>query len=104
MNATKFIKENYTLTNSGEDYRCNHSGQLVGAEDIAEEYHQAKLKLLGIADLSHSGYVCHIGKERVFIIAENIAQAMDKMEEIAGESVFGYSMESHSSIRVIHCG
>ena len=57
-----------------------------------------------IADVSHSGYVCHIGKERVFIIAENIAQAMDKMEEIAGDSVFGYSMESHSSIRVIHCG
>ena len=57
-----------------------------------------------IADVSHSGYICHIGKERVFIIAENIAQAMDKMEEIAGDSVFGYSMESHSSIRVIHCG
>lgn len=56
------------------------------------------------ADVSHSGYICHIGKERVFIIAENIAQAMDKMEEIAGDSVFGYSMESHSSIRVIHCG
>ena len=59
---------------------------------------------LGIGAVSHSGYVCHIGKERVFIIAENIAQAMDKMEEIAGDSVFGYSMESHSSIRVIHCG
>jgi hypothetical protein len=58
----------------------------------------------GISAVSHSGYVCHIGKERVFIIAENIAQAMDKMEEIAGDSVFGYSMESHSSIRVIHCG
>lgn len=57
-----------------------------------------------IADVSHSGYICHIGKERVFIIAENIAQAMDKMEEIAGDNVFGYSMESHSSIRVIHCG
>jgi hypothetical protein len=57
-----------------------------------------------LADVSHSGYVCHIGKERVFIIAKNIAQAMDKMEEIAGDSVFGYSMESHSSIRVIHCG
>lgn len=57
-----------------------------------------------IADVSHSGYICHIGKERVFIIAENIAQAMDKMEEIVGDSVFGYSMESHSSIRVIHCG
>jgi hypothetical protein len=53
--------------------------------------------------VGHSGYVCHIGKERVFIIAENIAQAMDKMKEIAGDSVFGYSMESHSSIRVIHC-
>lgn len=59
---------------------------------------------LNIADISHSGYICHIGKERVFIIAENIAQAMDKMEEIAGDSVLGYSMESHSSIRVIHCG
>ena len=57
-----------------------------------------------IGDVSHSGYICHIGKERVFIIAENIAQAMDKMEEIAGDSVFGYSMESHSSIRVIRCG
>ena len=57
-----------------------------------------------ISDVSHSGYVCHIGKERVFIIAENIAQAMDKMEEIASDSIFGYSMESHSSIRVIHCG
>lgn len=53
--------------------------------------------------VSGSGYICHIGKERVFIIAENIAEAMDKMEEIAGDSVFGYSMESHSSIRVIHC-
>ena len=61
-------------------------------------------KALHIADVSHSGYVCHIGKERVFIIAENIAQAMDKMEEIAGDSIFGYSMESHSSIRVIYCG
>ncbi len=59
---------------------------------------------LNIADANHSGYICHIGKERVFIIAENIAQAMDKMEEIAGDSVFGYSMEGHSSIRVIHCG
>ena len=57
-----------------------------------------------IADVSHSGYVCYIGKERVFIIAENIAQAMDKMEEIVGDSIIGYSMESHSSIRVIHCG
>jgi len=57
-----------------------------------------------IDGVSHNGYVCHIGKERVFIIAENIAQAMDKMEEIAGDSVFGYSMESHSSIRVINCG
>lgn len=51
MNAIEFIKENYTLTNGGEDYICNHSGQLVGAEDIAEAYHQAKLKLLGIADV-----------------------------------------------------
>ena len=49
MNATEFIKENYTLTNGGEDYICNHSGQLVGAEDIAEEYYQAKLTLLGIS-------------------------------------------------------
>ena len=54
MTATEFIKENYTLTNGGEDYICNHSGQLVGAEDIAEEYHQAKLKLLCIADVSCS--------------------------------------------------
>ena len=61
-------------------------------------------KALTIPVVIQSGYVCHIGKERVFIIAENIAQAMDKMEEIAGDSVFGYSMESHSSIRVIHCG
>jgi len=52
MTATQFIKENYTLTNGGEDYICNHSGQLVGAEDIAEEYHKYKLKLLGIADVS----------------------------------------------------
>ncbi len=36
--AKEFIKENYTLTNGGEDYICNHSGQLVGTEDIAEEY------------------------------------------------------------------
>ena len=52
MNATEFIKENYTLTNGGEDYRCNHSGQLVGAEDISEAYHEHKLKILGIADVS----------------------------------------------------
>lgn len=52
MTAIEFIKENYTLINGGEDYMCNHSGQLVGAEDIAEAYHQAKLKLLGIADVS----------------------------------------------------
>ena len=51
MTAIEFIKENYTVTNGGEDYMCNHSGQLVGAEDIAEEYHQAKLKLLGIGDV-----------------------------------------------------
>lgn len=69
--------------------------------EISKEEHS---EALNIANVSHSGYVCHIGKERVFIIAENIAQAMDKMEEIAGDSVFGYSMESHSSIRVIHCG
>ena len=50
MTAIEFIKENYTVTNGGEDYMCNHSGQLVGAEDIAEEYHQAKLKLLGMRD------------------------------------------------------
>ena len=55
-----------------------------------------------IADVSHSGYICQIGKWRVFIIAESIAQAMDKMKEISG-GVFGYSIESHSSIRVIHC-
>ena len=54
MTSTEFIKQNYTLTNGGEDYRCNHSGQLVGAEDIAEEYYKAKLKLLGIADVSGS--------------------------------------------------
>jgi hypothetical protein len=69
-----------------------------------ENLNEAENSALNIADVSHSGYVCHIGKERVFIIAENIAQAMDKMEEIVGDSVFGYSMESHSSIRVIHCG
>ena len=57
-----------------------------------------------IADVSRSGYVCHIGKELVFIMAENISQAMDKMEEIAGNSILGYSMEIHSSIRVINCG
>jgi hypothetical protein len=61
MTATEFIKENYTLTNGGEDYICNHSGQLVGAEDIAEEYHQAKLKLLGIADVS--GLACKCGNQ-----------------------------------------
>jgi hypothetical protein len=55
MTATEFIKENYTLTNGGEDYICNHSGQLVGIEDIAEEYHQAKLKLLRIYDVIDSG-------------------------------------------------
>ena len=54
-------------------------------------------------DEVESGYICHIGKERVFIIAENIAQAMDKMEEISGNSVFGYSIESHSSVKVIYC-
>jgi hypothetical protein len=56
MTAAQFIKENYTLTNGGKDYICNHSGQLVGAEDIAEEYHQAKLKSLSIADVSGSAY------------------------------------------------
>lgn len=64
---------------------------------------QVEAKPCTIHDVSHSGYICHIGKERVFIIAENIAEAMDKMEEIAGDSIFGYSMESHSSIRVILC-
>lgn len=70
-------------------------------EDITKD--EAIDKLLVLYNVSHSGYICHIGKERVFIIAENVAQAMDKMEEIAEDSVFGYSMESHSSIRVIHC-
>lgn len=55
MTAKEFIKENYTLTNGGEDYIYNHSGQLVGIEDIAEEYHQAKLKLLRIYDVIDSG-------------------------------------------------
>jgi hypothetical protein len=50
MNAKDFIKQNYTLTNSGKDCTCNHSGQLVGVEDVAEEYHKAKLKLLGLVD------------------------------------------------------
>ena len=51
MTAIEFIKENCTLVNGGEDYRCNHSGQLVGAENIAEEYHLYKLKLLGMANV-----------------------------------------------------
>lgn len=54
MSAIEFIKVNYTLTNGGEDYVCNHSGQLVGAEDIADAYHQAKLKLLGIGDVGET--------------------------------------------------
>ncbi len=45
MTAKDFIKQNYSLTNGEEDYVCNHSGQLVGAEDIAEAYHKAKLDL-----------------------------------------------------------
>lgn len=56
---------------------------------IITQFEQSKVE--------QNGYICHIGKERVFIIAENIAQAMHKMEEIAGNSVLGYSMESHSS-------
>ena len=60
MTAKEFIKENYTVTNGGEDYICNHSSQLVGTEDIAEEYHQAKLKLLCITDVSVSVCECTI--------------------------------------------
>lgn len=47
MEAKEFIKENYTLINGGEDYKCEYSGKIAGAEDIAESYHKHKLELLG---------------------------------------------------------
>lgn len=46
-----------------------------------------------------TGYSAFIGKEKVFVVADNIAEALDKLEEISdGE---GVSMDSHGSIRFI---
>jgi hypothetical protein len=42
--AEEFIKKNYTLINCGKDYVCNHSMQIVGYEDIANEYATIRLK------------------------------------------------------------
>lgn len=50
MTAEEFIKKNYTITNGGEDYVCNHSGQLVGAGDIAESYHQHKTQWIPVSE------------------------------------------------------
>lgn len=93
--AREFDKLENRLDSNYALYENGYQSALFDALEVVNK--------LPIHNVSTSGYVCHIGKERVFIIAENIAQAMDKMEEIAGNSVFGYSMESHSSIRVIHC-
>ena len=96
------------LAKRHKDYWISRAQELQSnphqlADEILE-FTEREVKNLNTSDVNHSGYVCHIGKERVFIIAEDIAQSMDKMKEIAGDSIFGYSMESHSSIRVIHCG
>lgn len=45
------------------------------------------------------GYVCFIDNEQVFVVAENIADCMDKLKEISnGKS---YKIDIHKSIMVI---
>ncbi|MCK9574775.1 MAG: hypothetical protein WC979_03040 [Candidatus Pacearchaeota archaeon] len=48
------------------------------------------------------GYVGRIGpkNERVIVVADNIASAMDKLEEIAG-AASNYSIEINESIKII---
>lgn len=58
MTATEFINENYTPINGNKNYMCNRSGQLFSVEEIAEKYHQAKLKILATANIK-----CNCGVE-----------------------------------------
>lgn len=48
------------------------------------------------------GYVCNINGDKSFVVAENIAEAMDIMEEISKNPNDDYSFETHSSIPILN--
>lgn len=47
------------------------------------------------------GYLCKFKGTRVFVLASNIAETLDKLQEYTKDSNFDYSLESHCSIPIL---
>lgn len=86
MTAKEIIIKNKELFEQ-EPYKEMYNGDVNAIEKCMEEYHQAKLKLLGIAGVSGSAYICqNVNGEEAIVFAENIAGVFDKLEEICPDS------------------
>lgn len=67
---------------NGEPF-YNESDIVRAMGKYAEQYHQAKLKsMVSSSGVSICAYIAYIGDEEKVVLAENIADAMDKLEEV----------------------
>ena len=67
--------------------------------DAFEEYSQGQTQNISGMDSSPTVYLMDIDDEATVVVAENIAEAMDKAESVAKE---GYVMVYHKSVPILH--